>query len=94
MQVIGKKKPIKLYECINGDVKTLYNHKLRTLGTFNRGMELYFNKEFAMSAVTFQQIFKQNTKDLTAKLFLNRAAHLITQEIDENWEGVQSMTKK
>ena len=94
VQVIGKKKPIKLYECINGDTKTLYNHKLRTLGTFNRGMELYFNKEFAMSAVTFQQIFKQNTKDLTAKLFLNRAAHLITQEIDENWEGVQSMTKK
>jgi len=94
VQVIGKKKPIKLYECINGDAKTLYNHKLRTLGTFNRGMELYFNKEFAMSAVTFQQIFKQNTKDLTAKLFLNRAAHLITQEIDENWEGVQSMTKK
>lgn len=94
VQVIGKKKPIKLYECINGDAKTLYNHKLRTLGTFNKGMELYFNKEFAMSAVTFQQIFKQNTKDLTAKLFLNRAAHLITQEIDENWEGVQSMTKK
>ncbi|MDN3642262.1 adenylate/guanylate cyclase domain-containing protein [Lutimonas halocynthiae] len=94
VQVIGKKKPVKLYECINGDVKTLYNHKLRTLGTFNRGMELYFNKEFAMSAVTFQQIYKQNTKDLTAKLFLNRAAHLITQEIDENWEGVQSMTKK
>lgn len=94
VQVIGKKKPIKLYECINGDAKTLYNHKLRTLGTFNKGMELYFKKEFAMSAVTFQQIFKQNTKDLTAKLFLNRAAHLITQEIDENWEGVQSMTKK
>lgn len=94
VQVIGKKKPVKLYECINGDVKTLYSHKLRTLGTFNRGMELYFNKEFAMSAVTFQQIFKQNSKDLTAKLFLNRAAHLITQEIDDDWQGVQSMTKK
>ncbi len=94
VQVIGKKKPIKLYECINGDPKKLYKHKLNTLGTFNRGMELYFNKEFAMSAVTFQQIFKQNPKDLTAKLFLNRAAHLITQEIDDDWKGVQSMTRK
>jgi len=94
VQVIGKQKPIKLYECINGDPETLYNHKLKTLGTFNRGMELYFNKEFAMSAVTFQQIFKQNPKDLTAKLFLNKAAHLITQEIDDDWQGVQSMTKK
>jgi adenylate cyclase len=94
VQVIGKKKPIKLYECINGDQKSLYNHKLKTLGTFDRGMELYFNKEFAMSAVTFQQIFKQNPKDLTANLFLNRAAHLITQEIDDDWKGIQSMTKK
>ncbi len=94
VQVIGKQKPIKLYECINGDTKTLYNHKLKSLNKFNNGMELYFNKEFAMSAVTFQQIFKQNSKDLTAKLFLNRAAHLITQEIDDDWQGVQSMTKK
>ena len=94
VQVIGKQKPIKLYECINGDNKILYNHKLRTLDKFNHGMELYFNKEFAMSAVTFQQIFKQNSKDLTSKLFLNRAAHLITQEIDDDWQGVQSMTKK
>ncbi len=94
VQVIGKKKPIKLYECINGDQKSLYSHKLKTIGTFDRGMELYFNKEFAMSAVTFQQIFKQNPKDVTAKLFLNRAAHLITQEIDEDWKGVQSMTNK
>ena len=94
VKVIGKKKPIKLYECINGDQKSLYSHKLKTIGTFDRGMELYFNKEFAMSAVTFQQIFKQNPKDVTAKLFLNRAAHLITQEIDEDWKGVQSMTNK
>ena len=47
-----------------------------------------------MSAVTFQQNFKQNPKDGTAKLFLNRAVHLITQEIDEDWKGVQSMINK
>ncbi len=69
-------------------------HKLDTLDTFNRGMELYFNKEFAMAAVTFQEILKQNREDLTAKLFLNRAAHLITQEIEDDWKGVQSMTFK
>lgn len=94
VQVIGKQKPIALYECINGDSPALLQHKLDTLDTFNRGMELYFNKEFAMAAVTFQEILKQNREDLTAKLFLNRAAHLITQEIEDDWKGVQSMTFK
>jgi class 3 adenylate cyclase len=94
VKVMGKQKPIKLYECFNGDHKELYEHKLRTLETFDKGMELYFNKEFAMAAVTFQQIFKQNTSDLTAKLFLNKAAHLITEEIDDDWKGVQAITRK
>jgi class 3 adenylate cyclase len=94
VQVIGKQKPISLYECINGDSPALLKHKLETLDTFNKGMELYFNKEFAMAAVTFQEILKQNRDDLTAKLFLNRAAHLITQEIEDDWKGVQSMTSK
>ncbi|MCA0933885.1 GAF domain-containing protein [Lutimonas saemankumensis] len=94
VQVIGKQKPIKLYECINGDQNSLFEHKSKTLETFDEGMRLYFKREFAMAAVTFQKVFKQNKKDLTAKLFLNRAAHLITEEIDEDWKGVQSMTKK
>lgn len=94
VQVIGKQKPIDLYECINGDSPALLDHKLKTLDTFDKGMDLYFKKEFAMAAVTFQQIFKKNREDLTAKLFLNRAAHLITQEIEDDWKGVQSMTTK
>ncbi len=94
VQVIGKQKPIDLYECINGDSPALLDHKLQTLDTFDKGMDLYFKKEFAMAAVTFQQIFKKNREDLTAKLFLNRAAHLITQEIEDDWKGVQSMTTK
>ena len=94
VQVIGKQNAIKLYECINGDQEKLYKHKLKTLATFNKGFDLYIKKEFAMAAVTFQQIFKQNTSDLTSKLFLNKAAHLITQEIDDDWEGIQAMTKK
>ena len=94
VQVIGKQQPIDLYECINGDSPALLDHKLQTLGTFDKGMDLYFKKEFAMAAVTFQQIFKKNREDLTAKLFLNRAAHLITQEIEDDWKGVQSMTTK
>ena len=94
VRVKGKQKPIELYECINGDEEILQQHKLDTLGTFNEGMRLYFNKEFAMAAVTFQQIIKQNPDDHTARLLLNRSAHLITKEIGDDWKGVESMTNK
>ena len=94
VRVKGKQKPIQLYECINGDEQVLQQHKQSTLGTFDEGMRLYFNKEFAMAAVTFQQIVKQNPDDHTARLLLNRAAHLITKEIGDDWKGVESMTNK
>jgi class 3 adenylate cyclase len=94
VRVKGKQKPIRLYECINGDEQVLQQHKLTTLGTFDEGMRLYFNKEFAMAAVTFQQIIKQNSDDHTARLLLNRSAHLITKEIGDDWKGVESMTNK
>ena len=94
VQLKGKNKPIDLYECIDGDPPNLKAHKLRNLELFNQAMDQYFNREFAMAAVTFQQIYKFDERDQPAKLFLNRAAHLITQEIAENWEGVEMMTTK
>ncbi|MGB5507611.1 adenylate/guanylate cyclase domain-containing protein [Robiginitalea sp.] len=94
VQPKGKKQPIDLYECINGDAEDLQNHKLSNLKTFDDAMTLFLDKEFAMAAVTFQQIFKSNIKDQPAKLFLNRAAQLITQEIEDNWKGVETMTTK
>lgn len=94
VQVKGKQNSIYLYECINGDDFSLFKHKLNTMTSFNNAMNLYFNKEFAMAAVTFQEIYKTNIKDQTSKLFLNKSAHLITQELEDNWKGVEQMTSK
>ncbi len=94
VQLQGKQTPIGLYECIDGDEPALLEHKLSTIEAFDKGMELYFNKEFAMAAVTFQKVLKKNKDDHPAHLFLNRAAHLITQEIGEDWKGVETMTSK
>ncbi|MGB5170461.1 adenylate/guanylate cyclase domain-containing protein [Eudoraea sp.] len=94
VKVKGKQKPIKLYECINGDLPKLYKHKLATKKTFEEGMDLYFNQDFAMAAVTFQRIFKRNADDHTAKLFLNRSAHLITKELGDDWKGIELMSTK
>ena len=94
VQVKGIQKPIDLYECINGDNEQLSKHKLATLKTFEEGMKQYFMKEFAMAAVTFQQIVKKERSDSAAKLFLNRSAHMITQETGDDWKGIASISSK
>jgi adenylate cyclase len=94
VQVKGKQKPIDIYECINGDNALLSKHKLETLNTFEEGMNQYFTKEFAMAAVTFQQIVKKEQNDSAAKLFLNRSAHMITQETGDDWKGIASISTK
>lgn len=94
VKVKGKENAIDLYECIDGDEHNLLNHKLNSMSVFDHGMDLFFKKEFAMAAVTFQEVLKQNKNDHTARLFLNRAAQLITQEIEDDWKGVVAMDKK
>ncbi len=94
VQLKGKNKPIDLYECIDGDAEDLRAHKIQHLPTFDEAMDHYFNRDFAMAAVTFQRIFKMHENDLPAKLFLNRSAHLITQDLGDDWKGVETMTTK
>ena len=94
VRVKGKEHSIDLYECIDGDESMLLEHKLNSMNVFEHGMDLFFKKEFAMAAVTFQEVLKMNKKDHTAKLFLNRSAQLITQEIEDDWKGIVAMDKK
>ncbi len=94
VQIKGKQTPLKIFECINGDSEDLYRHKIETMPVFDAGMDQFFAKEFAMAAVTFQQIVKKHKDDTTAKLLLNRAAHLITQEVGDDWQGIEMMQRK
>jgi class 3 adenylate cyclase len=89
VKVKGKHNPLELFECINGDSKELYDLKMETLPTFEKAIAYYYNREFAMAAVTFQQVIKINKQDKTARLFLNRSAQLITEAIDDEWKGIE-----
>jgi class 3 adenylate cyclase len=89
VKVKGKQNALELYECINGDSVIQYQLKIETLSLFDKAIAYYYNKEFAMAAVTFQEVIKKNNQDKTAKLFLNRSAQLITESIDDDWKGVE-----
>ena len=94
VQVKGKKEPVGIYECFDGDDPELITLKLRTINDFEKGMSHFFSKEFPEASVAFNQVLKLNPEDKTARLFLNKASQYSIEDVPEGWTGVEVMTNK
>ena len=94
VQVKGKKEPVGIYECINGDVPELMEQKLQTMVDFERGLSHFFAKEFPEAAGAFNQVLKGSSADYTARLFLNKASQYTIEGVAEGWTGVEVMDVK
>jgi two-component system sensor histidine kinase ChiS len=90
----GKKVPVDLYECFDGDAPALRDAKLKSLDEFNKALELYFGKAFGEAAQLLEQILKDNPDDKTAQHFLNRALNFAIEKPGEEWTGIEIMTVK
>ena len=94
VQVKGKQKPLKIYECFDADLPEIAALKLATLEMFNAGIQHYFNQSFAQAILNFESILTQNSADKTAQLFLHKARQLAKMGVAENWTGVELMGQK
>ena len=94
VQVKGKNNSLKIYECFDGDGDEIIEKKIASLSSFNDGMNHYFEKDFAMAALGFQQVIKENPQDYTAKLFLQKSGQFIATGVPHDWDGVEVMSSK
>ena len=94
VQVKGKKEPIGLHECFDGDGTTRTELKTSTLPDFERGLQQFFNREFAQAVATLDQILKKNPNDQTVRLFRNKSSSYLVNGVPEDWTGVEVMTFK
>lgn len=94
VQVKGKNNTLKIYECFDGDDDEILSKKKQTLESFDEGMKNYFRKEFAMAAVAFQQVLKQNPDDAVAKFFLQKSGQFIATGVPADWDGIEVMDSK
>ena len=94
VQVKGKNNSLKIYECFDGDGDEIIEKKIASLSSFNDGMNNYFAKDFAMAALGFQQVIKENPEDYTAKLFLQKSGQFIATGAPQDWDGVEVMSSK
>ncbi len=94
VQVKGKNNSLKIYECFDGDAEGIIEKKKASIGSFNEGMNHYFEKDFAMAALGFQQVVKQNPDDASANLFLRKSGQFIATGVPQDWDGVEVMHSK
>ncbi len=94
VQVKGKTQPIAVYECFDGDAPEIMVRKKDTLDQFNTGLDHYFNKRFPEATVVLQDILRANPEDQVARFFFTKAGYYISNGIDEEWDGTETMLVK
>ncbi|MCP3929299.1 MAG: response regulator [Bacteroidetes bacterium] len=94
VKVKGKNESLGIYECFDGDSPETIEKKLATLSIFQRGLEYYFNKDFARASVSFQDILDMNPTDAVVRHFLDKSAKYLGSGVAEDWTGVEMMDFK
>ncbi|MBK5272333.1 MAG: adenylate/guanylate cyclase domain-containing protein, partial [Bacteroidia bacterium] len=94
VQVKGKKAPVGIYECFNGNTQEEISKMEHTLSAFEQGMELYLNKSFSDAIDSFNQVIRLHPEDHTAEFFIEKATRYIKYGVPENWAGVEEMLNK
>ena len=94
VQVKGKKAPIGLYECFNGDDPDSVRLKSQFQPRFAKGLQQYFDREFAAAVHTFNDIVQENAHDQPARLFMTKAGEYLVNGAPDDWTGVEVLTFK
>ena len=94
VQLKGKKELISIYECFDGDPKSLIDFKNQNLPQFNRGLDHYFARDFDKSAAVFKKILDLNSSDLVCRFFFERSLKNAKNGVEETWNGVEMVILK
>lgn len=94
VQVKGKKLPVSVFEILDAEELSIRTLKLQTKAEFEKGMRLYYERQFAEASVEFYNVLKSNPKDKVARLLLERAAHYMVYGVPADWANADILTEK
>jgi len=94
VQVKGKHQATRLYECIDGDSIEIFSSKKDSMKNFEAALLEFHNQQFLAAANMLKQITNKTPNDKTAQLFLNKTEKLVSEGVNKNWNGIETMTKK
>jgi hypothetical protein len=94
VKVKGRRRPIDLYEIVDGLPEAEGAIKLLTKPDFERALKAYQTGKFQLARQSFQAVLAVHEEDLAARRYEQRAAERIGQVAPEDWEGVEVMEGK
>jgi two-component system sensor histidine kinase ChiS len=92
VQVKGKRQTLSIYEIFDdspeGDLKQKFKDD------FEKGLQLYYKKDFKEASRIFKDILDQNQVDKAARLYYNRAEENKYKVLPDDWDGVETLFYK
>jgi DNA-binding response OmpR family regulator/class 3 adenylate cyclase len=92
--VKGKDTPVTVFEIFNGDPEAMAQLKKETKGSFEAGLELYYERKFAEASVRFNQVLEKNPEDKAALIYLKRCASYMVQGVPADWTGIEDLVSE
>ncbi|MDR2257992.1 MAG: adenylate/guanylate cyclase domain-containing protein [Treponema sp.] len=93
VRVVGIDTPLRLYELL--DLREPASRSLlEKTGLWEEAIRSYEKQDFAGAGGIFQNLYAQNSRDLTAKLYLERCNMYLKTPPDKGWDAINNLTQK
>ncbi len=92
--VKGKAEPIKLYEVLDVETPERRQAKEATRARLERGIELYFAREFAQAHEIFAEALALDPDDPVLSIFVERSDRFTGEAPPPDWQGFETLTRK
>lgn len=92
VRVVGRKKPLSLYQVYVDKQDTERNKQL--VETYEKAFRDYESKQFVSALEGFTKCVQMNPSDTPSKIFVERCKTLMNSTLPDDWDGTYEMTHK
>jgi adenylate cyclase len=93
IRVVGKEKPVKIYELIDRKGQ-IQETKREVVKLYEDGLKMYRKKEWQKAIELFRKALNQDPHDGPSLTYIERCKGYIQDPPPENWDGVYVLTAK
>ncbi len=92
--VKGKKKPVTIYEALDGLPKDVRISKIKSKSDFKKGIIHYRSREMNHANIIFQKCLLKCPQDRASYIYSRRCEHYLHAGIEKYWDGVSNLDFK
>lgn len=93
VRVKGKKDPVSIYEIFDSDPEEIIERKSATKPDFEKGILLYYEKNFSEARTHFNRVLQKNPQDKGAQIYLERCASFLENGVPKDWSGIADLNR-